>query len=161
MPHRSLTLAAAAAALLMCGSASAASARSGEAAGFYADVALNEGEGRCVANDVPIGAAPPAAVVIRAGDAPLGCSGPIRLDLRGDLAVTFDDAKGTAAVGAIRVDATKFGFTCGYESGRVVFERDDTTRTYRGGPYRGEKVEGPFMCPDSVNLDSAALTFHR
>ncbi|MCD0446615.1 hypothetical protein LO763_23640 [Glycomyces sp. A-F 0318] len=161
MPYRSLSLAAAATALILSGSASTASTRDGEAGGFYADVALNEGEGRCEANDVPVGAAPPAAVTVKASDAPLGCTGPVRLDLKGDLAVVFDDAEGTAAIGAIRVDATKFGFTCGYESGRVVFERDGATRTYTGGPYRGEKVEGPFVCPDAVNLDSASLTFHR
>jgi hypothetical protein len=161
MPHRSVTLAAAAAALLMCGSASALATRAGEAGAFYADVALIEGEGRCEAKDVPVGAAPPAAVTIGADDAALDCSGPVRLDLEGDLAVVFDDAKGTAEAGSIRVDATKFGFTCGYESGRVVFERDGATRTYAGGPYRGKKVEGPFLCPDSVNLDGASLTFHR
>ncbi|MDA1361148.1 hypothetical protein O1R50_16070 [Glycomyces luteolus] len=51
--------------------------------------------------------------------------------------------------------------TCTYESSRVTLEREGEARRYSGGPIGAKKAGGSFLCPGSVNLDSAQAHFHR
>jgi hypothetical protein len=158
MPHRRPATLAAAAALLLCTAASATTAASTQ---DYVDIVLAEGDSRCTAERVEVGAAPPTSVAIDGEGVDFDCSGSTRFAFAGDAAFAFDDAKGTATAAAVRIAATKFGVTCTYEASRVTLERDGASREYRGGPIRAGKAGGSFLCPDAVNLDSAEVIFHR
>lgn len=129
-------------------------------AGHTVDITLVENKGTCRALDVPVGAAPPSRVRIESDDVGFDCSGSIRFRLGRDASFAFDDAKGTATADVIRIVGVKHGFTCGYEATKVVFHREGATREYSGGPYRGKKVQGSFLCPRSVQLDAAAFSFN-
>lgn len=159
VPHRrSATLLAAAAALLLCTTASAASRESDQ---NYVDIVLAEGDSRCEAERVKVGAAPPATVAIDTDRIDFDCSGSTLFEFKGDTAFAFDDAKGTATAEDVRIAALKYGVSCTYEAARVTLKREGTGRDYRGGPVGARKVAGSFLCPDSVNLDSAEVVFHR
>ncbi|RRS00110.1 hypothetical protein [Glycomyces terrestris] len=169
MRHRFPLIVAAAAALLLSGAVPAAAAEarpvpagSGSAAeaGHAVDITLAERKGACEAAGVPVGAAPPLEVRIESDEVAFDCSGSIRFRLGRDTRFAFDDAAGTATADVIRVVATKFGVTCGYEATDVVFRREGLSREYAGGPYTGRKVQGSFLCPKSVQLDRAAFAFH-
>jgi hypothetical protein len=162
VPHRRpATLVAAAVAFLLCTTATASvSASAGEAADFV-DLVLAEGESRCEAERVQVGAAPPATVAIDADEVDFDCSGGTSFRFSGDTAFAFDDAEGTAIAEDVRIAATKFGVTCTYEASRVTLEREGATREYRGGPIGAKKAGGSFLCPGSVNLDSAEVVFHQ
>ena len=157
--RRPATLCAAAAALLLCTTASVAA--STEPAPNYVDLVLAEGDSRCAIERVEVGAAPPATVGIDADRIDFDCSGSTLLDFTADTAFAFDDADGTATAEDVRIAATKLGVTCTYESARVTLEREGETREYRGGPIGARKVGGSFLCPGSVNLDSAEVVFHQ
>lgn len=163
MQHRrSSMLIAAAAAVLVCATASAASpAASPAEAANLVDVVLTESDSRCEADDVEVDAAPPERVVIDADRVDFDCDGPISFKFGGDAAFVFDDEEGTATAEQVRIAATKFGVTCTYEASKVTLEREGTGRDYAGGPVNGRKVGGSFLCPSSVNLDSAAIAFHQ
>jgi hypothetical protein len=160
VPHRRpATLVAAAAAFLLCTTASVAA--SAGATADVVDLVLAEGESRCEADSVQVGAAPPATVMIDADKVDFDCKGDTSFKFSGDAAFAFDDAKGTATAEDVRIAATKFGVTCTYEASRVTLERVGTSREYRGGPIGAKKVGGSFLCPRSVNLDSAEVVFHQ
>ncbi|GAA2163543.1 MULTISPECIES: hypothetical protein [Glycomyces] len=162
MPHRRpATLVAAAAALLLCTTATASVAASTGATADFVDLVLAEGGSRCEADRVQVGAAPPATVAIDADKVDFDCRGDTSFKFGGDAAFAFDDAKGTATAEDVRIAARKFGVTCTYEASRVTLERDGATREYRGGPIGAKKVGGSFLCPGSVNLDSAEVVFHQ
>lgn len=155
MPVR-FPVVAAAAVLLLAAAVPGAAAE----AGHTVDITLAQNKGTCTALDVPVGAAPPSPVRIESGDVSFDCSGSIDFRLGRDTRFAFDDAKGTATADVLRIVGVKHGFTCGYEATRVVFHRDGASREYRGGPYRGKKVQGSFLCPRSVQLDRAAFSFN-
>lgn len=162
MPHRRpATLVAAAAALLLCATATASVAASAGATADFVDLVLAEGESRCEADRVQVGAAPPATVAIDADKVDFDCRGDTSFKFGGDAAFAFDDAKGTATAEDVRIAAMKFGVTCTYEASRVTLDRDGATREYRGGPIGAKKVGGSFLCPGRVNLDSAEVVFHQ
>jgi hypothetical protein len=158
VPHRRSATLAAAAALLLC---TAASATTAAVTQDYVDIVLTEGDSRCTAERVEVGAAPPTAVAIDGGEVDFECSGSTRFAFAGDAVFAFDDANGTATAEDVRITATKFGVTCTYEASRVPLERDGASRKYRGGPIRAGKAGGSFLCPDAVNLDSAEVVFHQ
>jgi hypothetical protein len=162
VPHRRpATLIAAAAALLLCTTATASVAAStGESADFV-DLVLAEGESRCEAERIQVGAAPPATVAIDADRVDFDCRGDTSFKFSGDAAFAFDDTKGTTTAEDVRIAAMKYGVTCMYEASRVTLEREEATREYRGGPIGAKKVGGSFLCPRSVNLDRAEVVFHK
>ncbi|WP_205328456.1 hypothetical protein [Glycomyces sp. YM15] len=162
MPHRRpATFAAAAVTLLLCATASASVAASSKESGDFVDLVLAEGDSRCEVERVPVGAAPPAPVAIDADRIDFDCGGDTSFEFRGDIGFAFDDAAGTATAEDVRIAATKYGVTCTYEASRVTLEREDATRRYSGGPIGAKKAAGSFLCPGSVNLDSAEARFHQ
>lgn len=156
-----MLLAATAALLVFATASSASPATTPTEAGDRVDIVLTEGDSRCVATGVRAEAAPPARVVIESDRVDFDCKGATSFKFGGDAAFDFDDAKGTASAERVRIAATKFGITCTYEASTVTLERDGTTRDYAGGPIKAKKVGGAFLCPGSVNLDSAAIAFHQ
>lgn len=156
-----MLLAATAALLVFATASSASPATTPAEAGDRVDIVLMEGDSRCVATGVRAEAAPPVRVVIEADRVDFDCKGATSFKFSSDAAFDFDDAKGTASAERVRIAATKFGITCTYEASTVTLERDGITRDYAGGPIKAKKVGGAFLCPGSVNLDSAAIAFHR
>jgi hypothetical protein len=162
VPHRRpATLVAAAATLLLCTTASASVAASGEESGDFVDLVLAEGESRCTVERVAVEAAPPAPVVVDADRIDFDCSGDTSFEFGSDLAFVFDDVAGTAIADRVRIAATKYGVTCTYEASQVTLEREGSSRGYSGGPIGAKKAGGSFLCPGSVNLDSAEVLFHQ
>lgn len=162
MPHRRpATLVAAAATLLLCTTASASVVASGTESGDFVDLVLAEGESRCTVERVPVEAAPPAPVAIDADRIDFDCRGDTSFKFSRDATFVFDDAEGTATAEEVRIAATKYGVTCTYEASRVTLEREGVTRHYSGGPIGAKKAGGSFLCPGSVNLDSAEAVFHE
>lgn len=159
MPHRRPATLAAAAAFLLCTTASAATSTASSQ--DYAHLVLVEGDSRCTAERVEVDAAPPASVAVEADRVDFDCSGTTWFAFKSDIAFAFNDAAGTATAEDVRIAATKFGVTCTYKASRVTLKRVGTGREYRGGPIGAGKVGGSFLCPGSVNLDSAEVVFHR
>ncbi|MFC3491090.1 hypothetical protein [Glycomyces rhizosphaerae] len=163
MQHRrpSMLLAATAALLVFATASSASPATMPAEAGDQVDIVLTEGDSRCVATGISVDAAPPARVSIDADRVDFDCKGATSFKFGSDAAFDFDDAKGTATAERVRIAATKFGITCTYEASTVTLEQDGTARDYAGGPIKARKVRGAFLCPGSVNLDSATIAFHQ
>lgn len=118
------------------------------------------GSTTCQWADATADANPPDTAVIDGSTVSLSCDSSTSLTLNNDPSVSFDDAAGTATIDTINVSGTLIGLTCTYEATDIAMTRDGSTRTYSGGPYTGDKVDGSFLCPGSIDLDSATVTFH-
>lgn len=124
------------------------------------DGSITVGDTTCTWAGATTSDVPPNTLTVDRTTVNESCSGGTTVDLVNDPTVTFDDTAGTASSPQIDVTGTIIGITCGYRVSNVSVTRQDTTRTYTGGPFTATLTSGGFLCPSSQTVDSATFTFH-
>ncbi|MGH8794582.1 MAG: hypothetical protein ACRDXX_18275 [Stackebrandtia sp.] len=113
----------------------------------------------CTFADASTSANPPDTLTVDAATVKPEC-GDASVTLNNDPKITFDDANGAATADVIDITGSQSGVECRYKAADVTLNRDGDTRNYAGGPYTGEKVDGSPLCPDTVKIDEASMSFH-
>ncbi|ADD45798.1 hypothetical protein [Stackebrandtia nassauensis] len=103
---------------------------------------------------------PPNTLTIDQASVSVTCDDGTPITLNNSPQVTFDDGAGTATVDKLNITGTKSGISCTYEATGVQFARTGDTRDYTGGPISAGKTDGSILCPGTMTLDSAAVSFH-
>lgn len=116
--------------------------------------------GDCTYSNATTSDVPPNTLTIDFGTAQQSCDPSGMSAVTNNPTVTFDDAGGTATMNEIDSSGTVLGVSCSYKATGLVFDRQDTTRSYIGGPYTATLTGGSFLCPATESIGSVTLFFH-
>ena len=90
----------------------------------------------------------------------ISCNDDTGITLNNSPQISFDDSAGTATVDSLDITGAKLGQNCTYQASAIPLTRNGDTREYTGSGITGDLTDGGILCPGSLTLDSATVTFH-